>query len=89
MTGVPLTDLGPMRVARRQRLLELELVDRRSGYPLEMVLKAHRAGWVISELPIEYLPRTGRSKVTGTVRGTLTAAADMSVQLRLARGARS
>ncbi|MFQ4150245.1 glycosyltransferase family 2 protein [Arthrobacter sp. LAPM80] len=89
MTGVPLSDLGPMRVARRQMLLNLELVDRRSGYPLEMVLKAHHAGWRITERPIAYLPRTGQSKVTGTLRGTLSAAVDMSAQLQLARRLRS
>ena len=87
ITGAPLTDLGPMRVARRQMLLDLELADRRSGYPLEMVLKAHLAGWRITELPVAYLPRKGRSKVTGTLKGTLTAAADMSAQLHLAKRA--
>jgi dTDP-L-rhamnose 4-epimerase len=42
-----------------------------------MVLRAGRAGWRISEVPVAYAPRTGRSKVTGTVRGTLRAVADM------------
>ncbi len=83
--GIRISDLGPMRVARRQMLLDLGLVDRRSGFPLEMILKAHRAGWRITELPVDYLPRTGRSKVTGTLRGTLSAAVDMSAQLRLER----
>ncbi len=89
MTGVPLTDLGPMRVARRDMLLGLGLLDRRSGYPLEMVLKAHLAGWRITELPIVYLPRIGKSKVTGTLSGTLGAMADMSAQLRFAKRALS
>ncbi|UIK89912.1 glycosyltransferase family 2 protein [Arthrobacter polaris] len=87
LTGVQLTDLGPMRVARRDMLLELGLLDRRSGYPLEMVLKAHLAGWIITELPIAYLPRLGKSKVTGTLSGTLRAMADMSIQLQGARRA--
>ncbi|HMD44579.1 MAG TPA: glycosyltransferase family 2 protein [Acidimicrobiales bacterium] len=81
-TGLVLSDLGPMRVARREWLLGLGLADRRSGWPLEMVLAARRAGWRIGERPVPYLARTGRSKVTGTVRGTLRAVADMSAQLR-------
>ncbi|MES2094446.1 MAG: glycosyltransferase family 2 protein [Actinomycetota bacterium] len=81
-TGVPLHDLGPMRAARRESLLALDLVDRRSGYPLEMVLKASNAGWTIVELPTPYSPRIGRSKVTGTIRGTVVAIADMSRLLK-------
>ncbi|MCP2311695.1 glycosyltransferase A (GT-A) superfamily protein (DUF2064 family) [Kitasatospora paracochleata] len=76
-TGVPLHDLGPMRAARRERLLALGLGDRRSGYPLEMVLTGAAAGLRIAETSVDYLPRTGRSKVTGTVRGTLRAVRDM------------
>jgi glycosyltransferase involved in cell wall biosynthesis len=77
-TGVPLTDLGPMRACPRRALLELGLQDRRSGWPLEMVLRAHRAGWRIREVPVGYRPRVGRSKVTGTVRGSARAVQDMS-----------
>jgi hypothetical protein len=76
------SDNGPMRAARRRGLLELGLRDRRSGWPLEMVLRANAAGWTIAELPIAYRRRAGRSKVTGTVRGTAQAIADMSAQLR-------
>jgi glycosyltransferase involved in cell wall biosynthesis len=81
-TGIPLHDLGPMRAASRKALLDLELKDRRSGYPLEMVLRAHDAGWRVAEVPVPYAPRIGRSKVTGTVRGTITAVNDMSRLLR-------
>jgi glycosyltransferase involved in cell wall biosynthesis len=77
-TGVPLTDLGPMRACPRRALLELGMQDRRSGWPLEMVLLAHRAGWRIGEVPVGYRPRVGRSKVTGTVRGSARAVQDMS-----------
>jgi glycosyltransferase involved in cell wall biosynthesis len=70
-------DIGPMRAVRRVRLLELELTDRRSGYPLEMVVRAVRRGWRVTETDVTYRPRTGRSKVTGTVRGTLQAVRDM------------
>jgi glycosyltransferase involved in cell wall biosynthesis len=84
LTGEPVSDLGPMRVARRTALLSLDLQDRRSGYPLEMFLKASLRGWTIREIPVGYAPRTGKSKVTGTVWGTLTAIHDMSVQLQSA-----
>ncbi len=80
-TGAALTDIGPMRAARRQDLLGLALTDRRSGWPLEMVLRAGRAGWRIAEVPVPYVARTGRSKVTGTVRGTVQAVLDMRRQL--------
>jgi glycosyltransferase involved in cell wall biosynthesis len=80
--GVTLSDLGPMRAARRERLLSLELTDRRFGWPLEMVLRAARAGWRIDEVPVGYAPRLGRSKVTGTVRGTLRTVHDMARILR-------
>ncbi|HEV7861553.1 MAG TPA: glycosyltransferase family 2 protein [Acidimicrobiia bacterium] len=77
-TGRPLRDLGPMRAARRDSLLALGIRDRRFGWPLEMVLRAAEAGWRIEELPIPYAPRTGRSKVTGTVLGTARATRDMA-----------
>lgn len=77
-TGAPLRDLGPMRAARRRDLLDLGIEDRRFGWPLEMVLRAAAAGWRIAEVPVAYLPRTGQSKVTGTVRGTLRATTDMA-----------
>lgn len=77
-TGIRLHDLGPMRVARTAPLRALGLRDRRSGFPLEMVLRAAADGWRIREVDVAYRPREGRSKVTGTVRGTLTAVADMS-----------
>ncbi|MBK9725955.1 MAG: glycosyltransferase family 2 protein [Dermatophilaceae bacterium] len=81
-TGLRLHDLGPMRAARRADLLSLTLRDRRSGWPLEMVLRAHAEQWRIAEVDVAYHPRVGRSKVTGTVRGTLTAVVDMGRFLR-------
>lgn len=77
-TGLALHDLGPMRAARREGLLALGLEDRRSGYPLELVLRANAAGWRIAEVDTPYSPRVGRSKVTGTLRGTVVAITDMS-----------
>jgi glycosyltransferase involved in cell wall biosynthesis len=81
-TGLALSDLGPMRAARRKRLLELGLRDRRFGWPLEMVLRAAAAGWTVGEVEVAYRARAGRSKVTGTVRGTARAVRDMTAALR-------
>ncbi len=81
-TGARLTDLGPMRAARREPLLALGMRDRRFGWPLEMVLRAGAAGWAIEEVDVGYHPRAGRSKVTGTVRGTVRAVRDMAAVLR-------
>jgi glycosyltransferase involved in cell wall biosynthesis len=76
-TPYRLKDLGPMRAMRRSALVALDLQDRRFGYPLEMVLAAAQAGWKVQELDVGYHPRTGKSKVTGTVRGTARAVTDM------------
>ncbi|WP_406442123.1 glycosyltransferase family 2 protein [Streptomyces sp. NBC_00631] len=81
-TGLRLHDLGPLRAARREALLGLDLDDRRSGYPLQMVVRASDAGWRITEHDVAYLPRAGTSKVTGTWRGTWQAVRDMSRALR-------
>jgi glycosyltransferase involved in cell wall biosynthesis len=80
--GIVLTDLGPMRAARRVELLELGVEDRRFGWPLEMVVRAADARWRILEVAVPYHPRTGRSKVTGTLRGTIRTVGDMSAVLR-------
>ena len=77
-TGLAVTDLGPMRACPRTDLLDLGMSDRRSGWPLEMVLRADRAGWAVREVAVSYRPRVGRSKVTGTVMGTVRAVQDMS-----------
>jgi hypothetical protein len=78
-TGLRLHDLGPMRAARREALLELGLTDRRFGYPLEMVTRASDAGWRVREADVDYGLRTAgsKSKVTGTVLGTLRTIRDM------------
>ena len=81
-TTLTLRDLGPMRAARRPGLVALGIEDRRSGWPLEMVLRAHRSGWTVSEVGVVYRARSGRSKVTGTARGTVQAIADMGALLR-------
>jgi hypothetical protein len=81
-TKVPLRDLGPMRAAHRVALLDLGLQDRRFGWPLEMVLRAAAADWRIAEVGVSYHPRDGRSKVTGTLKGTVRAVRDMTNVLR-------
>ncbi len=79
--GVRVTDLGPMRAARRTDLLALGIEDRRFGWPLEMVMRAARAGWRIDEVRVPYSPREGKSKITGTVRGTIKTVRDMRAVL--------
>jgi glycosyltransferase involved in cell wall biosynthesis len=81
-TGLRLSDLGPMRAALREPMLGLDVRDRRFGWPLEMVLRAAADGWSVAEVDVAYRPRSGRSKVTGTLRGTLRAVRDMAVALR-------
>ncbi len=81
-TAIRLSDLGPMRAARREPLLELGIRDRRFGWPLEMVLRAGAAGWRVDEVEVGYRPRVGRSKVTGTLRGTVRTVRDMCAALR-------
>jgi hypothetical protein len=80
--GRRLRDIGPMRAARCEPLRALGIRDRRFGWPLEMVLLAVSAGWRVDEIDVPYAPRIGRSKVTGTVRGTARAVRDMSRALR-------
>jgi glycosyltransferase involved in cell wall biosynthesis len=82
-TGLPLRDIGPMRAARREALLELDVQDRRSGYPVETVVRAADAGWRIVAVDTEYLVRRGRSKVTGTPLGAWRAVRDISAVLAL------
>ena len=62
--GIPLSDLGPMRAARRSALLELDLCDRGFGWPLEMVLKAAARAWRIGEVPVT-LPSAERWALEG------------------------
>lgn len=72
-------DIGAVRVARRDDLLALDIRDRRSGYPLQLLVLAARAGWRITERDITYRPRTGGvSKVSGSVRGTVVAVYDFA-----------
>ncbi|MGO4442011.1 glycosyltransferase family 2 protein [Mycobacterium sp. 2YAF39] len=75
--GLPVHDIAPMRVVHRDALLGLGVQDRRSGYPLELLVRAAAAGWQIVERDVDYGPRTGgRSKVSGSLRGSVIAAVD-------------
>lgn len=84
-TGLALRDLGPMRAARRTALLELQLGDRRSGYPVETVVRAADAGWRIGQTWVDYRLRHGRSKVTGTTLGAWRAVRDMTAVINQRR----
>lgn len=76
--GFGVHDLAPMRVCRRVALLELEVADRRFGYPLELLRKATLSGWRLSEYDVRYRPRAAGtvSKVSGSLRGTTGTARD-------------
>ena len=71
--GARHTDLGPFRAVRVDALRHLSMADRGFGWTIEMQLKAHAAGLRVVEVPVRYRARTGRSKITGTLRGTLGA----------------
>jgi glycosyltransferase involved in cell wall biosynthesis len=75
--GLPVHDIAPMRVARREPLLALGITDRRTGYPVELMVRAAEAGWTVVERDVPYGPRTGgKSKVSGSFRGSIHAGLD-------------
>jgi glycosyltransferase involved in cell wall biosynthesis len=82
--GLNVHDIAPLRVCRREALLALDVRDRAFGYPLELLVRAASAGWRVREVDVTYGPRAAgtRSKVSGSVRGTLRAARDMAGVLR-------
>lgn len=77
-TGLAVRDVGPGRAAWRQPLVDLGIQDRRSGYPVETLVRAADAGWRVTAVDLPYAQRTGRSKVTGTPLGAARAVRDMS-----------
>jgi glycosyltransferase involved in cell wall biosynthesis len=81
--GVDVHDIGPVRAGYRTGLLDLGVADRAFGYPLELLLRAAAAGWRVDEVDVSYQPRIPgtKSKVTGTVRGTLRAVRDMTAAI--------
>lgn len=78
--GMDAHDIAPMRVCRREALLALDVRDRRFGYPVELLQRATEAGWRVHERDVAYHPRAAgtRSKVSGSVRGTVRAARDFA-----------
>lgn len=79
-TATPVHDIAPMRVCRRDDLLDLDVRDRGFGYPVELLLRAGEQQWTITEHDIGYHPRAAGtvSKVSGSVRGSLRAARDFA-----------
>lgn len=82
--GLPVSDIAPARAARRTDLLDLGVQDRAFGYPLELLLRAADANWRVVEQDVAYRPRAAgtKSKVSGSVRGTMRAVRDMAGVLR-------
>jgi len=72
--GVQITDLGPFRAARADVLRALALEETTYGWAVEMILKGARAGFRVVEVPVSYHPRIGKSKISGTLKGTVGAA---------------
>ncbi len=82
--GLPVSDIAPARAVRRRDLLALDVRDRAFGYPLELLVRAAAAGWRVVEHDVSYHPRAAgtKSKVSGSVRGTMRAVRDMAGVLR-------
>jgi len=72
--GVRITDLGSFRAIRRKDLLALDMQERTYGWPVEMIVKAGKRGYRIREVPVTHRKRVGKSKVAGTLMGSLKAA---------------
>jgi len=85
--SLPVTDLSPFRAVRRPLLLALSMEEMTYGWPTEMMVKAARRGWRVVEMPVRYHPRLGgRSKISGTLRGTVGATLYiLSIVFRYAR----
>jgi hypothetical protein len=73
LAGSRATDLGPFRAITAEALRRIDMRDRGYGWTVEMQVKAARRGLRVTEVPVDYRPRIGRSKISGTVRGTLGA----------------
>jgi len=71
--GVKYTDLGPFRAIRFDKLLEINMEDKTYGWTIEMQIKAAKLGMKSTEVPVTYRKRIGKSKVSGTVKGTIFA----------------
>jgi len=72
--GLEISDLGPFRACRADVLHGLALKETTYGWPVEMILKAALGGFRVVEVPVSYYPRIGKSKISGTLKGTVGAA---------------
>jgi len=72
--GLKITDLGPFRAGRAEVLRALALEETTYGWAVEMILKGALAGFPVVEVPVSYYPRIGKSKIGGTLKGTVAAA---------------
>jgi glycosyltransferase involved in cell wall biosynthesis len=73
--GTRATDLGPFRAITAPALERLDMRDRNFGWTVEMQVKAALRGLRVVEVPVDYRPRIGQSKVSGTLSGTVRAGA--------------
>lgn len=71
--GLEISDLGPFRAGRADVLRELALKQTTYGWAVEMILKGALAGYRVVEVPVSYYPRIGKSKISGTLKGTMGA----------------
>ena len=71
--GLDISDLGPFRAGRADVLRALALEETTYGWAVEMILKGALAGFRVVEVPVSYYPRIGKSKISGTLKGTLGA----------------
>jgi glycosyltransferase involved in cell wall biosynthesis len=71
--GREFTDMGPFRAIRRRELLSFDMKDKTFGWNVEMQAKAVIAGTRVEEVPVRYRRRIGKSKISGTLRGTIMA----------------
>ncbi len=67
------TDLGPFRAIKFDKLLQLNMKDKWFGWTVEMQIKAAKKNYKILEIPVRYRKRIGKSKVTGTIKGSVMA----------------
>jgi hypothetical protein len=72
--GLRITDLGPFRAGRVNVLRALALEETTYGWAVEMILKGALSGFRVVEVPVTYYPRIGKSKISGTLKGTVGAA---------------
>lgn len=71
--GLKISDLGPFRAVRADTLHAVELEETTFGWAVELILKGATQGFRIIEVPVSYHPRIGKSKISGTFRGTVGA----------------